>query len=227
MLGFLSCGVIAMAACAPDPPTADNIAGPKANLYSNEYECELGTPGYEDYCDDFGSLGTGGTPDAGWCSSTIVQTAYGATPMSNDECDILQSNVAMMEEYGGFACVNAASGLQTALNSGKMGWLNLYPYDVNATSETVQSGPAKYDIYFDPTYDGTYEYNWFASAIHEGSNEDQLVNDGTINDDQSYATEADCYSSVAGYLGIAPRIVPPGSHTHGRMLRVALPKEGT
>jgi hypothetical protein len=52
---------LAAAACAREVPTGvEMVSTPPANTWDVTYLCELGYPGYEGYCDDFGSLLEGG-----------------------------------------------------------------------------------------------------------------------------------------------------------------------
>jgi hypothetical protein len=54
--------VVAMLACTPDEPSGSVSSGAKpANVWSYEYLCGLGYPGYEAYCEDFGGLAAADT----------------------------------------------------------------------------------------------------------------------------------------------------------------------
>lgn len=55
-------GIVMIGACSPEDSAPITIVkGNPAHTYSNEYQCQLGTPGYESYCEDFGSQGSGGS----------------------------------------------------------------------------------------------------------------------------------------------------------------------
>jgi hypothetical protein len=65
LLAVLGVGLIGIAACSPDVSTgAAVVTGKPAKVYSYTYLCELGTPGFDSYCDDFASLGSGAPPSS-------------------------------------------------------------------------------------------------------------------------------------------------------------------
>jgi hypothetical protein len=108
LLGFLGAGGLVLIGCAPDAPTGAPLTGGKpANVYSYTYLCELGTPGYESYCEDFGSQGANGSP---WLPCPAG--------LSVDRCHQFDATLNALISSGDPGCMNAAQIMRNEAASG-------------------------------------------------------------------------------------------------------------
>lgn len=94
--------VVIIMACAPDPVTDPGVTLTHRNptsIYSYEYLCETGDPNYSGYCEDFGSLGSGGIA---W------QACPGALANDTQRCHIWDATLDALMNSGDATCVDAA-----------------------------------------------------------------------------------------------------------------------
>lgn len=146
-------GMSAIGACAPDAPMGSTLPHSNpANVYSYTYLCELGTPGYEMYCEDYGSAGANGT-------------AYLPCPggMAVNACHQFDATLTALIASGDAGCANAAQAIRNEVASGTFVFKDTVVIDPKSgkhedAGTAVGVGYTElYDDAFDYEYDIDYQ----------------------------------------------------------------------
>jgi hypothetical protein len=183
-----------MAACSQDaePTQTTVVKGRSANYFSNEYYCDIGIPGYEEYCDDFGG-GVPGDNDVA-CPSGLTYS----------QCQMFLEAMMHLEvaAYYDPNCVDAYDSYVSMP-------ISYDPVQAYDGSNRVILGQTFYmgGDYSTDLYDGSFDnaddlMNTFA---HEGFHAESYAN--MLDEDDAYAMGDECQAAYENNSGPA-RFVP-------------------
>jgi hypothetical protein len=129
--------------CAPDSSTSlVSSHGPPARLYSAEYYCLQGDPGYEDYCDNFGGSAAA---DTGWQDKVhwldAVRSRSDSLEMAYINKGFSQADASLfaLRDYDPNGCTPYYEEIQAMQQSATVGIYDARDMSVDANGDTFSA----------------------------------------------------------------------------------------